>query len=57
MSAQPSQPLHPLVAVGVLVLIAGLAAWIWTGEWRWAATGVLLLLLSAVAVALVQRRR
>ena len=25
----------------ILVIVAGLGAWLWLGEWRWAVTGVL----------------
>ena len=40
-----SQPYAPLVA---LPPIAGLAAWLWTGDWRWAALGAPLLLVGVV---------
>lgn len=47
----PHTPVHPLVAVGVVVLFAGLLAWVWLGEWRWAVTGAALLVVLAVAAA------
>lgn len=28
-------------ALGLLALVAGLGWWVWGGDWRWAATGVL----------------
>lgn len=51
--------LTPTVALGVLVLVAGLAAWVWLGEWRWAVTGVLVLVALAVVsdVAAAHRRK
>jgi hypothetical protein len=44
----PAKPVPVAVKVGFLLLVAGLAAWLWLGEWRWAAMGVLALLASAV---------
>jgi hypothetical protein len=40
-----SQPYAPLV---VLPVIAGVAAWLWTGDGRWAVAGVLLLAAGVV---------
>lgn len=54
MSAQ-QKPLHPLVAVGVLALLAGCVAWAWLGEWRWAVTGLGVLVVSAVVVAVREK--
>jgi hypothetical protein len=45
------KPLHPLVAAGVLALLAGCVAWAWLGEWRWAVTVLGVLVVSAVVVA------
>lgn len=51
------KPLHPLGAAGFLALGAGLLAWLWLGEWRWAVTGlVLLVVLAAVGAALDARK-
>lgn len=44
----PERAVHPLVAAGFAVLVASLLAWVWLGEWRWAVTGLLVLLISAV---------
>lgn len=56
-ASKPSKPLHPLGAVGLLVLAAGLLAWLWLGEWRWAVTGlVALVALAAVGAAIDGRR-
>lgn len=44
-------PVHPLIAGGFAALCSGLLAWAWLGDWRWAATGAVLLLLSAVVAA------
>lgn len=35
-------------ALGLALLTAGLIAWVWTGEWRWALTGLASLLVTAV---------
>lgn len=44
-------PLSVAVKIGAAFFNVGLAGWIWTGEWRWAVMGVLVLFLSAVAAA------
>jgi hypothetical protein len=49
--ADRQNPLHPLVAAGVLALLAGCVAWAWLGEWRWAVTGLGVLVVSAVVAA------
>jgi len=47
------RPLHPVGAAGLVVLAAGLVAWIWTGEWRLAATAALAFVaLAAIGAAL-----
>lgn len=52
MSDDPKRrPVHPLVAVGFAVLLAGLLGWIWTGEWRWAVTGIACLVAAVGAAA------
>lgn len=43
------EPVHPFVGAGFPLLLAGLTGWLWTGDWRWGATGVALLLVGAVA--------
>jgi hypothetical protein len=35
-------------AVGLALFVISLAAWMWTGEWRWAVTGTVLVLLGAI---------
>lgn len=40
------------VCIGALLLLAGLAAWLWLGDWRWSVTG-LLAFIAALAVATV----
>lgn len=42
-----------LLAGGAVFLFAGLAAWMWLGEWRTAATGGLVMLLTLVIVATI----
>lgn len=44
----PQRPTHPVVVAGFLLFVAGLLGWMWTGEWRWAVTGLILLLAAAV---------
>lgn len=51
------KPIHPIAAAGFGFLTAGLLAWLWTGEWRWALTGLAILIASAVAAAAAERRR
>lgn len=55
--AKPKQYVHPVSQVGSLLALAGLAAWIWTGEWKWAATGLLLLLGAGIAGAMLAARK
>ena len=58
MSARESKPLHPLGAVGLVALAAGLLAWLWLGDWRWAVTGlVALVALAAIGAAIDGRKR
>ncbi len=42
------KPLDPALILGLLALLAGLLAWVWLGDWRWAATGLAALLACAV---------
>jgi len=52
------KPLHPLGAVGLILLAAGCTAWAWTGQWRWAVTGAAALIaLSAIGAMLDARRK
>lgn len=55
MTSRP--PLHPAGALGFIALAAGLVAWLWTGEWRWAATGLAILLAAALVGAILDARR
>jgi len=48
MTQDSKRPLHPAVAAGFAALAAGVLAWVWLGEWRWALTGFVVLLVSAV---------
>lgn len=50
-------PLHPLGALGFIALTAGLVAWLWTEEWRWAVTGLAVLLALAIVGAVLDARR
>jgi hypothetical protein len=40
--------LHPAVAIGFALFMVSLLAWLWLGEWRWAVTGLAVLLITAV---------
>lgn len=51
------KPLHPLAAAGALGFVVGLVAWAWLGDWRWAVTGLGVLLALAVAAAVLDGRR
>lgn len=56
-TTRPQQRLHPLGALGLLLFLAGCTARIWAGEWRWAATGlVALVLLQGIGASLDQRK-
>lgn len=53
----PTRPLPPLGALAVASLAAGLLAWLWLGEWRWAATGLVALLVLVAASAALDGRK
>jgi hypothetical protein len=42
------KPLHPIGAVGLVLFVLGLLAWLWLGEWKWAVTGLVLFFTAAV---------
>ncbi len=44
-------PLHPAAAVGALLLLAGVLAAVWLGDWRWLASGGVALVAGAVVAA------
>ncbi|MGH3783134.1 MAG: hypothetical protein ACRDZY_02315 [Acidimicrobiales bacterium] len=57
MPTAPVNPNHPTgpitmfgLAIGLVALGAGLLAWLWWGQWRWAATGGLVLVVLVVLV-------
>ena len=54
---QGNTSIHPLGAVGIIVAAAGLAAWVWLGDWRWAITGGLALLALATVGAALDHRK
>lgn len=45
---RPSGRAHPAALAGAGLFLAGLLAWLWSGDWRWALTGVALFLLGAL---------
>jgi hypothetical protein len=47
---------HPLTILGGVALIVGCLAWPWTGEWRWAVTGLGVLLVLTLAGSALDRR-
>jgi hypothetical protein len=53
-----SRTLHPLAALGLILVALGAIAWIWLGEWRWFATAIVLFLaLASVGAALEQKSK
>lgn len=55
------RPLHPVGVAGVAALAAalaaGLLAWMWLGDWRWAVTGVAAMLVLLVTGSSLEARR
>ena len=41
-------PLHPVAALGALLLLVGVLAAVWLGDWRWAVSGLVGLVAGAV---------
>lgn len=52
-----TKSVHPLVALGATALVGGLVAWVWLSEWRWAVTGLGVLLVSVVIAAVRTKRQ
>lgn len=49
-ASKQSAKMHPLALLGVLLLLGGVGAWIWSGDWRLGVSGLLLMLgLATVA--------
>lgn len=44
---RPRDPMSPFVAAGFVLVVAGVLAWMWLGEWRYVATGVALFVVCA----------
>lgn len=42
---------HPAALAGLALLVLGLVAWLWSGDWRWAISGLALLLVGALIAA------
>lgn len=42
------KPLGQLDVLGAFLFFAGMAAWAWLGDWRWALTGTIALLFCFV---------
>lgn len=56
-AAPKRQPLHPLGAAGLIALVAGGVASLFTWDWRWVVVGVgLLFVLAAIGAAMDGRR-
>ena len=53
---QPKPSTHPVTLAGPILLAIGLVVWAWTGDWRWAATGLALLIAAAPIGAHLQRK-
>lgn len=45
------EPVRPALAAGAAALCAGILAWAWLSDWRWALTGLVVFLLSGVIAA------
>ncbi|MBF6416939.1 hypothetical protein [Nocardia cyriacigeorgica] len=39
-----------LRTLATLALLAGLLAWLWTGEWRYAVTGLIVLIIAGLSI-------
>lgn len=46
---RPAPPMHPLLLLGIGALAAGLVAWLWTSDWRWAVTGAVAFVVLGIA--------
>lgn len=49
--------LHPVGVLGVAALVGGLLGWLWAGDWRWAVTGLGLMVVLLVTGTTLQDRR
>lgn len=47
-------PAPPGIAVGTVLPVAGLLAWLWLDDWRFAATGAALFVLALIVSAAVK---
>ena len=57
MNTKPNPvPAPPGIAAGTVLIVAGLLAWIWLGDWRYVATGVALFFASVIVGAVVKRK-
>ncbi|MEV6879126.1 hypothetical protein [Amycolatopsis sp. NPDC051128] len=58
MSTKPNPaPAPPGLAAGVVLFAAGVLAWLWLGDWRYSATGAVLLVLAVIVGAALKGRR
>lgn len=46
-----------IVAAGLVLLVLGLIAWLWSGDWRWALTGLAGLLVGTFAAGVTANRK
>lgn len=56
MESRENQPLTVAARCWIaaaIAFVAGLSGWVWTGEWRWAATGLLATLLALAFATVV----
>jgi hypothetical protein len=54
---KPRGSLQPGVGTGLGLLIASLIGWLWSGDWRFAVTGVALLIIGAIVDAVRDGRK
>lgn len=52
-----SKSFYPLMAIAGAAPCLGVIAWIWTGDWRYAATGLVLTFMCAVIGAAIDARK
>lgn len=48
---RPKQPLSPWGIAAFILLGLTISLWIWTGEWKWALTGLIAIIVCAVCDA------
>jgi asparagine N-glycosylation enzyme membrane subunit Stt3 len=47
----------PLILPALASAVLGVVAWVWVGDWRWAVTGLAVMLLLAMAGLFIDGRK